>query len=203
MISLFDKGTRFLCPNQPITKSILHLFSVVYSHYFCLVTINHSKKMTTTDTCVKMVLDRWNGSIKNWNSILDSLTDEQLQREIAPGKNRGIYLLGHLIAVHDDMLLLMDMGPKLYPDLHEPFIKAADKTVDKLPSVAELRSYWNKQNEVLQQKMDTLSTSAWFEKHTAVSAEDFAKEPHRNKLNIVITRTSHLQYHSGQLVLLK
>ena len=41
-----------------------------------------------------------------------------------------------------------------------------------------------------------------FEKHTAVSEEDFSKEPHRNKLNIVISRTSHLQYHTGQLVLL-
>jgi len=35
------------------------------------------------------------------------------------------------------------------------------------------------------------------------SAEDFAKEPHRNKLNIIISRTSHLQYHTGQIALLK
>jgi hypothetical protein len=43
----------------------------------------------------------------------------------------------------------------------------------------------------------------WFAKHTAVSAEDFAKEPFRNKLNIIVTRTTHLQYHIGQLQLLK
>lgn len=159
--------------------------------------------MATTETCIKMILDRWDGSIKNCDIMLNSLTDEQLQKEVAPGKNRGIYLLGHLIAVHDDMLILMDMGDKLYPELNEPFIKSPDKAVAELPSAAELRSYWTKQCETLKRKFDALTPSAWFEKHTAVSAEDFANEPHRNKLNIVVTRTSHLQYHSGQLVLLK
>ncbi|MCF6130738.1 DinB family protein [Flavobacterium wongokense] len=159
--------------------------------------------MDTNQIIIKMVLDRWDGSITNFNKILDSLSDEQLQKEIAPGKNRGIYLLGHLIAVHDDMLILLDMGEKMYPQLNEPFIKSPDKAVSQLPSASELRSFWNKQNEALNQKFANLTTEEWFAKHTAVSSEDFANEPHRNKLNIIITRTSHLQYHSGQLVLLK
>ena len=33
--------------------------------------------------------------------------------------------------------------------------------------------------------------------------EDFIKEPHRNKLNVLLTRTTHLAYHAGQLALLK
>lgn len=152
---------------------------------------------------VKMIFDRWNASIKNFDVLLNSLTDETLQKEIAPGKNRGIYLLGHLIAVHDDMLILLDMGEKLYPELHEPFLKYADKTSHQIPSVSELRTSWTRQCETLNQKFNHLKTDDWFEKHTAVSAEDFAKEPHRNKLNIIITRTSHLQYHIGQLQLLK
>ena len=158
--------------------------------------------MTQTETAVKMVLDRWNGSIANLNKILGTLTDEQLQTEVAPGKNRGVYLLGHLIAVHDDMLILLGMGEKLFPQLHEPFIKQADKVAASLPPVPDLRTMWAKQNEMLQEKFGKMTTEQWFEKHTAVSAEDFLKEPHRNKLNIIITRTSHLQYHSGQIVLL-
>jgi hypothetical protein len=158
--------------------------------------------ITTTDTMVKMVMDRWNASIKSWDMLLHSLTDEQLQKEIAPGKNRGVYLLGHLIAVHDEMLVLLGMG-KLYPELHEPFLKSADKATAQIPSAIELRSFWAKQCEVCQQKFERMKPQEWFEKHSAVSAEDFAKEPHRNKLNIIITRTSHLQYHTGQLVLLK
>ena len=159
--------------------------------------------MNTNQIMVKMVLDRWDGSIANFNKILDSLNDEQLQKEIAPGKNRGIYVLGHLIAVHDDMLTLLDMGQKLYPEINEPFIKSPDKAIATIPSTQKLRSLWMQQCETLQQKFRNLKPEDWFSKHTAVSVEDFANEPHRNKLNIIITRTSHLQYHSGQLVLLK
>ncbi len=159
--------------------------------------------MTHDQTMLKMVFDRWYGSLKNWDALLTAFTDEQLQKEIAPGKNRGIYLLGHLIAVHDDMLVLLDMGDKLYPELHEPFLASPDKAIASIPSAKELRAYWTKQCEVLKQKMGSLQPEEWFEKHTAVSAEDFSKEPHRNKLNIIITRTTHLAYHTGQLVLLK
>lgn len=159
--------------------------------------------MTTEHIAVKMLLDRWDGAISNCDKLLNALTDEQLEREIAPGKNRGIYLLGHLIAVHDDMLRLMDLGEKVYPELFHPFIEAPDKTVTDLTSVTTLRHYWNDQKTDLRKRFDGLSDANWFEKHTAVSAEDFENEPHRNKLNILLTRTTHLTYHTGQLVLLK
>ena len=159
--------------------------------------------MSTTETTLKMIFDRWSALVKNFDNSLDALTDDQLENEIAPGKNRGIYLLGHMIAVHDDMLRLLDMGDKMYPELYEPFINAPDKTVSDIPSAATLRTYWAKQNEVLKQKFDSVQHEEWFQKHTAVSAEDFAKEPHRNKLNIIITRTTHLAYHHGQFVLIK
>ncbi len=159
--------------------------------------------MATTELIVKMVIDRWNGSLVNLNKILNELSDEQLLKEVATGKNRGTYLLGHLIAVHDDMLKLLGMGEKLYPELFEIFIKQADKEASQTPTVAELRVMLEKQNTHLQEKFQKINPEEWFERHTAVSAEDFTNEPHRNKLNIIITRTSHLQYHTGQLVLLK
>jgi hypothetical protein len=159
--------------------------------------------MTTNQVTVKMIFDRWNSLIKNVDTFLSTTTDEQLQKEIAPGKNRGVYLLGHLIAVHDDMIPLLNLGDKLYPALYEPFIKSPDKAVSEIPSTKELREYWSRQNQVLTQKFESLQPDQWFEQHTSVSAEDFAKEPHRNKLNIIITRTNHLSYHTGQLVLIK
>ena len=158
--------------------------------------------MNSTNTAVKMILDRWYAQIKNFDTALNSFTDEQLQKEIAPNKNRGIYLLGHLVAVHDDMLPLMDLGDKIFPEINETF-KSPDRSVAEIPSAKELRACWNKMNEVLTEKFNRLQTDDWFQKHTAVSAEDFIKEPHRNKLNIIITRTSHLSYHLGQFVLLK
>ncbi len=158
--------------------------------------------MNATQTMVKMTLDRWYGSIKNFETALNSMTDEQLQKEIAPNKNRGIYLLGHLIAVHDDMIVLLNFGDKQYPELAEPFIKSPDRAISEIPSAKELRAYWSKQTELLTQKINSLQADEWFQKHTAVSAEDFEKEPHRNKLNILVTRTTHLAYHTGQFILL-
>ncbi|WP_284652957.1 DinB family protein [Flavobacterium terrisoli] len=159
--------------------------------------------MNPTQTMVKMTFDRWNALIKQFDDTLNNLTDEQLQKEIAPGKNRGIYLLGHLIAVHDDMIRLLDFGNKLYPELYEPFITESDKSVVELPTAVDLRAKWNRMNQVLNQKFSQLQPEQWFEKHTAVTAEEFVNEPHRNKLNIMVTRTSHLAWHTGQFILLK
>ncbi len=159
--------------------------------------------MTHTEIMVKMIIDRWNDAIKSCDKLMNELSDEQLQREIAPGKNRGIYLLGHLIAVHDDMLLILGMGERRYPELNEPYIIAPDKSVVLKQSVAELRNIWTEQCSALEQKFAQLKPEQWFEKHTAISEENFAKEPNRNKLNVILNRTTHLQYHLGQLRLLK
>jgi len=158
--------------------------------------------MSSEQIMVKMTTDRWYAQIKNFEALLDPMTDEQLEKEISPGRNRGIYLLGHLIAVHDDMMTLLDFGDKLFPELNQIF-KSPDRSVADIPSASELRAAWKKQSAVLTQKIDSLQPAEWFQKHTAVSAEDFNKEPHRNKLNILITRTSHLSYHLGQFILLK
>ena len=157
----------------------------------------------TKETFVKMTLDSWNSRIQQGDKLLASLSDEQLLKEAAPNKNRGIYLLGHLIAVHDGMVKLLNMGEPLYPELHKSFVEAADKTVSDLPSVAELRTYWTNVNANLAKHFSATSADDWFKRHTSVSDEDFAKEPHRNRLNIVLTRTNHFSYHLGQLALLK
>ncbi|HEV8270306.1 MAG TPA: DinB family protein [Chitinophagaceae bacterium] len=159
--------------------------------------------MEANQIMVKMVLDRWYTLIKTCDTTLDSITDEQLQKEIVPNKNRGIYLLGHLIAVHDEMISILGLGDKLYPELYDPFLKSPDKSVSEIPSAKELRTFWNKQNDVVAQKFNSLQAGEWFLKHNSVSAEDFIKEPHRNRLNVLLTRTTHLSYHVGQLILLK
>jgi hypothetical protein len=152
---------------------------------------------------VKSVLDSWNARIKEANNILDNLTDEQLQKEISPNKNRGIYLLGHLTAVHDKMLPLLNFEPQQYSNLDDTFLAKPDKAVVEMPSAKDLRTYWKSTNEKLTKHFNALKPDDWFEKHSAVSAEDFAKEPHRNRINVVLSRTSHLSYHLGQLALLK
>ena len=96
--------------------------------------------MNTMNTIVKMVMDRWYASIKSCDSLLNTISNEQLQNEIAPNKNRGVYLLGHLIAVHDDMMILLNLGEKLYPQLQKPFIELPDKAGLEIMSTNELRA---------------------------------------------------------------
>ncbi len=150
-----------------------------------------------------MALDAWYSQVKQTDALLDKLTDEQLQAEVAPGKNRGIYLVGHLTAVHDRMLPLLGLGERLYTQLDDSFITNPDNPNSQLTSAAELRTYWKNINSILAERFSGLQADEWFQRHNSVSAEDFSKEPHRNKLNLIISRTNHLAYHLGQLVLLK
>ncbi len=156
------------------------------------------KAVDCTSTMVKMVFDSWNTLLKNFNEALDTATDEQLQKQIAPNKNRGIYLLGHMVVVHDDMLPILGFGEIQYPEINELF-KAPDDLDSKLPSAQVLREYWKNISEVLDRNFATLTPEQWMQKHNSVSAEDFAKQPHRNKLNVMITRVCHLSYHLGQM----
>jgi hypothetical protein len=158
---------------------------------------------TQQELFVKMVLDAWYLYIKRTDDLFNGLSDEQLLHEVSPGRNRGVYLLGHLTAIHDKMLPLLSLREQLYPELYDPFVLNPDKITADIPASSHLRLYWNQVNTTLAEHFSRITPEAWFQKHNSVSAEDFAKEPHRNKLNLVINRTNHLSNHLGQLVFLK
>lgn len=159
--------------------------------------------METKQLIIKPVLDAWFARIEAANKKFNSLTDEDLQKEISPGRNRAIYLLGHLAIVHDKMLPLLNFEPQQYAHLEEAFLTKTDRAVSDIPSAKELRAIWDNTNSKLAKHFNNLSVEEWFQKHTSVSEEDFVKEPHRNKLNVLIGRTNHLQYHMGQVALIK
>ena len=152
---------------------------------------------------IKMALDAWNIQIERTNKLFNSLTDDQLQKEVAPGRNSGIYLLGHLTAVHDALFPLLDVGEKLYPELDEIFVKNPDKSGLEKPETKLLRNYWNEVNANLDKHFNNFSIKEWFQRHSAISETDFEKEPHRNRLNVLLNRTAHLANHLGQLIFLK
>jgi hypothetical protein len=167
---------------------------------------NNTKNTLMTDKqplFVQMVLQAWEINIKRTNAVFDNFTDEELFAEIAPGKNRIVYLLGHLTAVHDRMLPILDFGDRLYTQLDDGFITNPDKVIKEIPPVKELRAWWKNINEVLRTKFNTLTLAEWFQKHTAMSEDDFVKEPYRNRLSVLISRTNHLSTHLGQLLLVK
>ncbi len=155
------------------------------------------------DLFIKTVLSNWELAVKRASKFFDACSDDEFLTPIAPGKNRVVYLLGHLTAVHDRMLPVLGLGERHYPQLDELFISNPDNAITALPSIPELRSQWTAINTLLTEKLGAWTPGEWLERHTAVTAEDFAREPHRNKLNIVLNRTGHVSYHLGQLALLK
>lgn len=156
-----------------------------------------------TALVVRMTITAWDTQNNYLQKLINELTDEQFQHEIAPGRNTGVYLLGHLIAVSDAMLPLLGFGEKLYPSLEQTFLRTPDKSGQEMPTVTDLKTQLEAVNAKLQVAFKNCSEEDWLNRHMSVTAEDFAKEPHRNKLNVLISRTNHMANHIGQLLLLK
>jgi hypothetical protein len=152
---------------------------------------------------VTIALNAWHDRVARVQQLLTTFSDEQLLREVAPGKNRGIYLVGHLVAYHDALCTILDLGPRLHPELDSAFLQQPDKSGMPMPTLIELKQYWTEVHERLARDFQQLPVSGWFARHMAVSEADFQQQPHRNKLSVLLNRTNHLVYHTGQLMLLK
>jgi hypothetical protein len=156
-----------------------------------------------TELLVKMITDSWRKELIATNKIFENLSDEELMQEVAPGRNRGIYLLGHLTVVHDRMLPLLRFEEAKYPELTPAFLESPDKAVEEIPSAAQLRQQWKDVNDILSGHINNLPAEDWFSRHANISEEDFINEPDRNRLKVLLDRTIHLSNHRGQLLLLK
>lgn len=158
---------------------------------------------TNEALAIKMILNAWHGQNTKVNDLLEKFSDEQLSAETAPGRNTGTYLFGHFIAVNDGLFKLLGIGERLHPELDEIFLRSPDKSGLAMPSIDELKTFWKEVNATLTEYFNKMEPADWFARHTAVSEEDFAKEPNRNRLNVIITRTVHQAYHLGQMAYLK
>jgi hypothetical protein len=152
-----------------------------------------------TQLFAETALNSWKVNLSRINQSFDSFTDEELQQPIAPGKNRVFYLLGHLAAVHDRMLPLLGLGARLHEELDDDFLTNPDRSRPDRIAPAALRQTYTKINDTLTRAMEALPAEDWLKKHEAVSAEDFAKEPLRNRLSVLLSRSAHVQFHAGQI----
>jgi hypothetical protein len=157
--------------------------------------------MENEGSYVALGLKVWKTQIGRADKLFGSLSPEDVLREIAPGRNRLLYLWGHLTATHDAMLPLLGLGERLHPEFDAAFISTPDKSKADIPSHEQVRRAWNVVNAELWRGFEKMSWSDWLARHTAVSEEDFAKDPSRNRFAILLSRTNHLSYHLGQAVL--
>ena len=152
---------------------------------------------------INMLIAAWDVQNKRFSDFLDKISDEELAAECAPGRNTGTYLLGHLTAVSDSMIKLFGLGDKLYPELEELFITSPDNSGKAIPSISTLRAQYHAVTSELHKHFGKMTSDDWFGRHMSVSVDDFAKEPHRNKLNVLISRTAHFNGHFYQMLYLK
>lgn len=162
-------------------------------------------EQTAVETVAATALVAWKQQLDRAQKLFAPLSDEQLQKEVAPGKNRLLYLYGHFVGVHDMMLPLLGIGPRLHPELDAPFLAEKDRKVADadLPSAADLKRMWDEVHNSLNDGLGKFTAEDWTGKHTSVSDEDFAKNPLRNRLAVLFSRTSHIAYHLGQAALIK
>lgn len=157
----------------------------------------------TLNQIIRQVISQWTSHNKGVASFFAKYEDQAYDQEVAPGRNRAIYLLGHLIAANDGMLPLFNLGQKLYPELYETFQLSADRAVENMPSIQELKQKWETVIATLSGHFHAMTPEDWMSRHTSISPEDFEREPHRNKLNVLLGRTNHQSYHLGQLNLMR
>jgi DinB superfamily len=148
-------------------------------------------------------------TVNSWKLVADRTdkffsgkSEEQLQAEVAPGKNRLIYLWGHLVAVHDRMFPLLRLQERLHPEFDEPFLTNPDRATPQLPAGPAIKKAWDEVNRTLLEGFSGFSAPQWLERHGSVSPEDFAKDPSRNRLAILLSRTNHISFHLGQTALI-
>ncbi len=149
----------------------------------------------------RTVLDSWSLVIGRIDQAIAKLSDEKFQDQVAPGKNRVLYLIGHLTVANDRMFTLLGLGARLHPELDEAYFNHPDRAIpDPLPT-PDLRKAWGEVNSKLIAAFKELTPTQWLEKHNSVSEEDFARNPLRNRLAVLMSRTNHASYHAGQTIL--
>ena len=157
--------------------------------------------MTNEGSYVALGLKVWKGQLDRADKLFGGLSSEEVLREIAPGRNRLLYLWGHLTTMHDAMLPLLELGERFHPEFDVAFVSNPDKSQAAIPSHEQVRQAWKTVNGELWKGFEKMSWSDWLQRHTAVSEEDFAKDASRNRFAILLSRTNHLSYHLGQAVL--
>jgi hypothetical protein len=152
---------------------------------------------------IDSALRAWKSNVDRIDTFFGALSPEQLEQEVAPGRNRLIYLWGHIAALNDGLFPLVGLGPRLYPEMEVMFIANPDRAAITVYSAEQVKQAWNQINERLLSEFSGWSTAEWLERHTDVTPEDFLREPHRNRYTVFLNRNTHMAFHLGQAILTK
>jgi uncharacterized damage-inducible protein DinB len=135
--------------------------------------------------------------------ILDTISEDDFFKPIVPSGNSPSWLLGHLADTDDALLNVLGIRERLFPELDTIYHHERGSNQAGHFSKAELNAKWKTIVAELDKAFKSMTESDWLGRHTLVSEEDFKKEPHRNKLNVMLTRVTHKASHIGQIAMLR
>jgi hypothetical protein len=98
--------------------------------------------MNIEKSFVESALRGWKSNLDRADELFGALSPGQLEQEVAPGKNRLIYLWGHLAAVNDGLLPLLGIGARLHPEFDAMFLTNPDKSIQLAVSGQSLKAAW-------------------------------------------------------------
>ncbi len=158
--------------------------------------------MNQVNIVTQNAVGQWELYISRATQLLNQLSNEALNRQVAPGKNTGKYIVGHLIAIHDTMVQILGIGDSEHPELYEMYVKHPDGVINHPKTVQELRNLWDVSHARITKLIKSLPEDDWLARHNAMTDDNFKANPLRNRLSVLLNRTNHFSYHLGQLRLL-
>ena len=150
---------------------------------------------------INQLLDQWDNKIQETTDLFVSFREQHAMEPVGPGKNRVIYILGHLIVASDCFLAALELNGRCYPEYDELFL-TPQHPANEYPAYDLLLQQWVSINEILSAYLRQLSPADWKSKHNYISETDFIFEHKRNKFNVLLNRNAHLFHHAGQLALI-
>lgn len=139
----------------------------------------------------------------NWTSgNIKTLSDEDLKKSYAEGKNHGVWILGHLIESEDELSKFLGKADMLFPEYEETFGQGSTlEKVENYPFISKLREQWSIVLEKNKGVLSNMLDSELDEPHCMPmdsSLSDFFKTKGRCMMIWIL----HQMYHTGQLAIL-
>ncbi len=153
--------------------------------------------MTTLDIC----LLQWNTFNARMQKIFETISDDNYNKPIMANGNSPSWIMGHLAEADDALLELFGIGNRMHPELKTIYHRERGTNQLGHLSKSDLMGKWKSITAELDKAFKSWSENDWLSRHTAVSEEDFKKEPHRNRLNVMLSRVSHRASHLGQIAM--
>ena len=152
------------------------------------------------NSLLKSFHSQWKTMVEWVDMNLKELNDADLMKEIIPGKNHGIWILGHLIACEDDVSVYLVKGNYMFAEYQQLFGTGGKIQDSKnYPSPLHLRENWKKVCYKSNQVIISMSDEDLSKPHEMLKSEsDYFK----TKIKFLADHILHQMYHNGQFGLL-